>query len=331
MSEQSTVLVTGGAGYIGSHTCKALAGAGYLPVTYDNLSQGHDWAVQWGPLVKGDLSDKEKLEGTIREYKPSAVLHFAALLSVGESVAKPGRYYRNNVTGSLDLLDVMRGNAVNRLVFSSTAAVYGKPKETPIGEGHSTEPTNPYGTTKLTVERVLADYARAYGIGSASLRYFNAAGADPAGDIGEEHDPETHLIPLALKTALGERDELCIFGDDYDTPDGTCVRDYIHVSDLADAHVLALRHLESAAEPVATHFNLGNGNGFSVREVIDAAAGITGKPVPTSVAGRRAGDPPVLVADSTRARDVLGWTPRFSRLEDQISHAWNWHKARLKV
>lgn len=325
MSEQKPVLVTGGAGYIGSHACKALSRAGYLPVTYDNLSQGHEWAVQWGPLVQGELSDKTRLRAAIAEYKPTAVLHFAALLSVGESVAEPARYYRNNVLGTLDLLDAMRESGLARIVFSSTAAVYGDPMETPIRESHPMAPTNPYGATKLAVERMLADHSGAYGMSSIALRYFNAAGADPDGEIGEAHDPETHLIPLVLETALGARKELNIFGEDYDTPDGTCVRDYIHVSDLADAHVLALQRLESGAESLARCFNLGNGNGFSVREVINAAKAITGKPVPVSVVDRRAGDPPTLVADSTQARDVLGWTPRFSELEIQISHAWAWH------
>ncbi len=330
MSEQKPVLVTGGAGYIGSHACKALSRAGYLPVTYDNLSQGHEWAVQWGPLVQGELSDRARLCAAIAEYKPVAVLHFAALLSVGESVAEPARYYRNNVLGTLDLLDSMRESGLARIVFSSTAAVYGDPIDTPIRESHPMAPTNPYGATKLAVERMLTDHSGAYGMSSIALRYFNAAGADPDGEIGEAHDPETHLIPLVLETAQGVRKELSIFGEDYDTPDGTCVRDYIHVSDLADAHVLALQRLEKGSEPLSRSFNLGNGNGFSVREVINAAEAITDLAVPVSIVDRRAGDPPTLVADSTQARDVLGWAPRFSELETQISHAWAWH-ARGKV
>jgi len=325
MNGGKAVLVTGGAGYIGSHACKALSQAGYFPITYDNLSQGHEWAVKWGPLVKGELSDKARLQAAIVEHQPIAVLHFAALSIVGDSVADPARYYRNNVLGTMGLLDVMREHSLSKIVFSSTAAVYGDPLETPIKENHSTAPTNPYGATKLAVERMLTDYCGAYGTSSIALRYFNAAGADPDGETGEAHNPETHLIPLILEAAAGKRADISVFGHDYPTPDGTCVRDYIHVTDLAAAHVRALEHLEQTNENIARTYNLGNGGGFSVQDVIEVARRVTGHEIATTKAAPRAGDPPILVADATRARADLNWRPQYPDLDAQISHAWAWH------
>jgi UDP-arabinose 4-epimerase len=320
-----TVVVTGGAGYIGSHACKALARAGYLPVSYDNLVYGHDWAVRWGPLEVGDLLDRAALDGVFRKYAPQAVMHFAAYAYVGESVENPGKYYRNNVAGSLTLLEAMRDHAVRRLIFSSTCATYGIPETVPIPEQHPQRPVNPYGASKLMIERMLQDFEAAHGMRSIALRYFNAAGADPEGEAGEQHDPETHLIPLVLETAAGLWPRVTVFGEDYDTPDGTCVRDYIHVADLADAHVLALRALESGAPSAA--YNLGNGQGFSVKQVIDAARAVTGRDIPVDVGARRPGDPPVLVADARRARQELAWTPRYHDLQTILRTAWNWTTA----
>lgn len=316
------VIVTGGAGYIGSHACKALALAGYRPVSYDNLVHGHRWAVRWGPLEVGELTDGARLDAVIAAYRPVAVLHFAAYTAAGESVAEPGKYYANNVYGLLSLLGAMRRAGLNRLVFSSTAAVYGTPRYVPIDERHPQVPINPYGASKMMAERLLADFASAHGIRSVALRYFNAAGADPEGEIGEAHDPETHLIPIVLETAAGLRREVVVFGDDYDTRDGTCIRDYIHVADLADAHVLALRWLADQAGAHA--FNLGNGEGFTVREVIEAARRVTGRDIAIRVEGARAGDPAVLVADAGRARAVLGWQPRRQALDTQLIDAWRW-------
>ncbi len=318
-----TVLVSGGAGFVGSHVCKALAAAGYLPVTYDDLSKGHRWAVRWGPLVEGELADAARLDEALVRYKPVAVMHLAALAAAGESVAEPARYYRNNVIGTLALLDALRRHAIDRIVFSSTAAVYGVPRETPIGEAHPLEPINAYGSTKVACERMLRDFAVAYGLRSVSLRYFNAAGADPDGEIGECHDPETHLIPLVLEAAGGRRPCISVFGSDYPTRDGTCVRDYIHVLDLATAHLLALQRLQT--EVGASVFNLGNGEGFSVLEVIDAARRVTGAAIPARFEAARQGDPPALVADSRRASIELGWRPDYPHLEVQIRHAWKWH------
>ncbi len=321
----STILVTGGAGYIGSHACKALAQAGYLPVTFDNLSRGHAEAVKWGPLERGDLLDADATEKALSKYHPSAVLHFAGFAYVGESMSDPGRYYRNNVGGSVNLLAAMARHGVKIIVFSSTCATYGLPTQIPIGEDHSQNPINPYGASKLMIERILRDFDAAHGIKSASLRYFNAAGADPDGEIGEDHDPEPHLIPLALATALGRRPALDIFGDDYDTPDGTCIRDYIHVSDLAEAHVLALKYLESNKNSVA--LNLGTGQGHSVREVISTAEKVIGRKITTRISPRRPGDPPRLIADATRARQILGWKPKWESLETIIRHAWTWQQS----
>ena len=321
-SIRKRVLVTGGAGYVGSHACKALARAGYTPVVYDNLSRGHAWAVKWGPLERGDLMSVSRLKAVFRKHRPFAVLHFAALAYVGESVEEPLRYYRNNVGGTINLLQAMREAAVNRIVFSSTCAVYGAPKKVPIPENHPQAPLNPYGHSKRVVEQMLADSAAAHGLRSVALRYFNAAGSDPDGDIGEMHDPETHLIPLALEAAAGLRRKLTIHGTNYATRDGTCIRDYVHVSDLADAHVLALRYL--ARHAGASAFNLGNGGGFTVREVIAATERVTGRGIAVRTGPRRPGDPPVLVANAALARRKLSWKPRYRDLEAMIDSAWRW-------
>jgi len=318
------VLVTGGAGYVGSHACKALAAAGFLPVVYDNLRHGHRWAVKWGPLVEGDLADAAALGQALQSWQPVAVMHFAGLISVGESVADPFRHYRTNVAGSLSLLEAMRAHGVGRIVFSSTAAIYGVPLTVPIPEDHPQQPINPYGATKQVVERMLQEGADAYGLSFVALRYFNAAGADPDAEIGEAHDPETHLIPLVLDAAAGRRAGIDIFGDDYDTPDGTCIRDYIHVADLADAHVGALRWLLGGGQQA--FLNLGNGNGFSVREVVETARRVTGRPIPVNIRPRRDGDPPALVGDARAARDLLGWQPQRAALEVQVADAWRWHQ-----
>lgn len=305
----STVLVVGGAGYIGSHTCKALDQAGFLPVTYDDLSTGHAAAVRWGPLVEGRMSNSGRLKAAITEHKPVAAMLFAGFIAVGESVSDPARYYRNNVGETLSLLDTFRKTNLKRMVFSSTAAVYGNPKCLPIQEDHPLQPTSPYGRTKLMVERILGDYASAYAFRSISLRYFNAAGGDPDGLIGENHNPETHLIPLVLDAALGRSERIDNYGDDYETPDGTCVRDYIHVDDLASAHVQALHRILDGNQGCAEAYNLGNGNGFSVREVIDVALKVTSKNIPIRVAARRPGDPASLISAADKAREILDWKP----------------------
>ena len=317
------VLVTGGAGYIGSHACKALAQAGHTPVSYDNLVYGHRWAVRWGPLEEGDISDRARLNAVIDQYHPAAVMHFAAYAYVGESVQDPGKYYRNNVAGTLTLLEAMRDHGVDQLIFSSTCATYGIPEQTPITEDHPQRPINPYGASKLMIERMLQDFEAAHGLRSVVLRYFNAAGADPDGELGEDHDPETHLIPLVLDAAAGKRSAITVYGDDYDTPDGTCIRDYIHVTDLADAHVRALNALGQGAEGAA--YNLGNGQGFSVREVITEAERVTGRPIPVQVGSRRAGDPSRLVGHANQARAMLQWSPRHADLQHIIATAWEWH------
>jgi UDP-arabinose 4-epimerase len=321
-----TVLVTGGAGYIGSHACKALAAAGYRPVTYDNLSIGNRWAVRWGPLERGDILDTTRLHEVIKAYRPVGVLHFAALALVGESMQAPGLYYRTNVAGAVNLLDACRIHEVPAFVFSSTCAVYGTPERMPIAEDAPQRPINPYGASKLMVERVLDDYDMAYGLRHVALRYFNAAGADPDGEIGEARDVETHLVPLALDALLGRRPPLKVFGDDYPTPDGTAVRDYIHVSDLAEAHVRALGLLLAGGP--SRKLNLGTGHGYSVRQVLDAAAAVAGRPVPHGLAPRRAGDPPELVADPRAAFALLGQdlTAR-SGLARIVETAWAWHAA----
>lgn len=320
------VLVTGGAGYVGSHACKALARAGYSPVVYDDLSRGHAWAVKWGVLERGDLLDRAGLAATFEKHRPLAVVHFAGLAYVGESVMEPLRYYEHNLAGTVALLQAMKAHGVNRMVFSSTCAVYGIPERQPIPESHPLAPVNPYGHSKRAIEQLLADCAHAHNLRSVSLRYFNAAGADPDGDLGEEHVPETHLIPLVLEVAAGARPEITVNGMDYPTADGTCVRDYVHVTDLADAHVRALRHLDTAAGAVA--FNLGNGTGFSVREVIETAGRVTGRPIAWREGARRPGDPPILVGDATLARRDLGWLPRYHDLKDIIRTAWSWQESR---
>jgi UDP-arabinose 4-epimerase len=316
-----SILIVGGAGYIGSQTAKAVAKAGLAPVVFDNLVYGHEWAVKWGPLVRGDLADRASLADVMKRHQVDAVIHFAAYAYVGESVTNPRKYFGNNVTGSLNLLDAMLDAGVRDVVFSSTCATYGEPIKVPIAEDHPQTPVNPYGETKLAVEKMLHWYSQAYGIRYAALRYFNAAGADPDGEVGETHDPETHLIPLAIEAAVGTG-ELSIFGTDYATPDGTAIRDYIHVADLADAHVRALAKLRDGT--AALKLNLGTGRGHSVREVIAAVGKVTGKPVRSREVGRRAGDPPSLVADARKAGEVLGWTPRFAGLDGIVEHAFRW-------
>jgi UDP-glucose-4-epimerase GalE len=320
----STILVTGGAGYVGSHACKALAAAGHTPVAYDNLSRGHREFARWGPLVVGDLRDGARLDETFAQHRIDAVMHFAALAYVGESVGEPALYYRNNVGGTLELLEAMRRAHVDRLVFSSTCATYGMPERMPIAEDTEQRPINPYGASKLMIERVLRDYDSAYGLRSVSLRYFNAAGCDPEGEVGEDHDPETHLIPRVLMAADGALPHVEVFGTDYPTPDGTCLRDYVHVTDLADGHVRALDYLQRGGASAA--INLGTGRAFSVREVIGAAERVTGRRIPVREAARRAGDPPVLVADATRARALVGFAPHFTEIEPIVATAWRWYK-----
>lgn len=320
-----TILVCGGAGYIGSHMCKRLAQAGHLPVTFDNLSTGHRWAVKWGPLVEGDLLEEASLPNVFAEYRIDTVMHFAARSLVGESTEDPGLYFRNNVTGTLNLLDAMRVAGAGKLVFSSTAAVYGSPQYLPIDESHPTVPINPYGWSKLMAERVIAEYARAHGIRAASLRYFNAAGADSEGEIGEVHEPETHLIPNILRAAMDpDGKPVTIFGDDYDTPDGTCIRDYVHVEDLCAAHLLAMEYLHPHA---GMHiFNLGTGTGSSVGEVLAACRALHDGAPSAIVAERRPGDPARLVAGAGKARSELGWEPRYA-LPVAVEHASTWHRA----
>ena len=320
---QKYVLVTGGAGYIGAHACKALARAGYTPIAYDNLVYGHSQSVKWGPLEEGDISDTDRLQDVMRKYSPIAVMHFAAYAYVGESVEKPSKYYHNNVVGTLTLLESMRNCDIDKIIFSSTCATYGMPEQIPIPEDHFQSPINPYGRGKLMIEWILEDYAAAYGLKYTSLRYFNAAGADPDGEIGEDHDPETHLIPLIIDVALGKRDYIGIFGTDYGTPDGTCIRDYIHVTDLADAHLLALEYLTRGGASVV--FNLGNGNGFSVKEVIASTSKIAGCDIESVASDRRPGDPPILIGSSEKAKKILGWNPEFYDLDTIIETAWRWH------
>ncbi len=320
------VLVCGGAGYIGSHMVRRLVENGFEPVVLDNLSQGHAPAVVSGvPLIRGDLLDPAALDALFGAHDFGAVYHFAALIAVSESVTAPGLYYRNNVAGTLNLLDAMRRAGVDRFVFSSTAAVYGNPQTGLLAESHPKRPITPYGRSKRMMEQVLADYGRAFGISSVSFRYFNAAGADPSGEVGEAHDPETHLIPAILLSALGNHPALGIFGDDYDTSDGTCVRDYIHVNDIASAHLAALDWME--ANDGHHVFNLGNGKGFSNLEVLEAAKKVTGIDIPYRIGPRRDGDAATLVADSERARRLLGWRPQVSDIEAIIESAWAWHRA----
>ena len=316
------ILVTGGAGYVGSHSCKALAAAGYEPIVYDNLSRGHREAVRWGPLIVGELHDAEHLTGVLRAHSVAAVMHFAAFANVGEAVADPESYYRNNVGGTLGLLSAMRRAGVGALVFSSTCAVYGIPARVPIDEATPLAPVNPYGETKLAIEKALHWYGQAYGLRTVSLRYFNAAGASPDADAGEDHDPETHLIPLAIRAALDQASPIQVYGTDYPTPDGTAIRDYVHVSDLADAHLRALAYLAEGGTSATV--NLGTGHGYSVRQVMEAVERVSGHPVARREAPRRPGDPPALVADPTLAFSLLGWRPRHSDLGSIVRTALEW-------
>jgi len=317
-----TILVAGGAGYIGSHTCLRLAEAGFTPVVYDNLSNGWESFVQWGPLEVGDINDAARLDEVFAKHKPVAVIHFAAFIEVGFSVAEPGPFYGNNVGGTITLVEAARRAGIDKLVFSSTCATYGAPVRVPMDETHPQAPLNPYGRSKLMVEEILRDMDRYKSFRSVVLRYFNAAGADPQGRIGEKHEPETHAIPLAIAAARGERDKFMLFGEDYDTRDGTCVRDYIHVLDLADAHVAALKWLLAGKDSAA--FNLGTGTGTSVKELVGAIERRSNRPFPLEPAPRRDGDAPSLVADNGKARELLGWTPRYG-LDEIIEHAWAWH------
>lgn len=320
------ILVTGGAGYIGSHMVLMLAKLGHAVVTFDDLSAGFRDAVLGGEFVQGSLHDMAALGVLFNSHKFDAVVHFAGSIAVGESVSNPAKYYQNNLAGSLNLFDAMRAHGVNNLVFSSTAAIFGMPQYVPIDEAHPQSPINPYGVTKWVTEHILRDYDAAYGLRSVALRYFNAAGAAPDASLGERHNPETHLIPLALRVAKGELPKLTVFGTDYDTPDGTCIRDYIHIVDLCDAHVLALQHLSSGGESRA--YNLGNGHGYSVKEVIQVAERVSGKIVPIQYGSRRAGDPSRLVADAGKIHKDWGWTPRFSQIENIVEHAWQWETRR---
>ncbi len=317
------ILVTGGAGYVGSHAARWLLRAGHEIWVYDNLSRGHREAVVPDRLIEGELADTAKLAGAMVDKQIDAVMHFAAFALVGESVADPALYYRNNVLGSLSLLDAMRASDVRRIVFSSTTATYGEPEKMPIREDFPQKPINPYGFSKLVVEHALADYAAAYGLGYAALRYFNAAGASPDGDLGEDHEPESHLIPIVLQVALGQREKITIFGEDYPTPDGTCIRDYVHVDDLAAAHLAALDRLQDG---VGMKLNLGTGRGTSVREVIEACRRVTGHAIPVAIGERRPGDPPELVADASLARETLGWTPKYGEIGPIVETAWRWHR-----
>lgn len=317
------VLVTGGAGYIGSHTAKALAEAGYQPVVLDNLSMGHRWAVKWGPLEEGNIQDETFVQRVLERHRIESVLHFAANAYVGESMRDPGKYFRNNVCHALALLNAALAAGARRFVFSSTCATYGMTGGGPIGENHPQNPVNPYGESKLFIEKALRWFGESHGLRSVCLRYFNAAGADPHGEIGEDHNPETHLIPLVIETAMGVSGATSIFGTDYPTPDGTAVRDYVHVCDLADAHVRALSYLSKDGPSRA--LNIGTGKGHSVRQVVEAVEKASGRKVRVTEKARRSGDPPILVANANSARDVLGWQPRFTDLEETIDTAWRWH------
>ena len=326
---QNTILVTGGAGYIGAHAVLALQKAGYQVIVLDNLSYGHPELIQdrlQAELLVADISDRAFLDNLFATRQIDAVMHFAAFIAVGESVQEPAKYYRNNVVGTLTLLEAMIAANIKKFVFSSTCAVYGMPKEVPMTENHPIQPLSPYAASKRVVEQMLGDFDQAYGLKSVIFRYFNASGAEPTGLLGEDHDPETHLIPLALLTTLKKREFLSIFGTDYDTPDGTAVRDYIHICDLADAHILGLEYLLEGGE--SNLFNLGNGNGFSVREVIETTKKVTGLPLPVKEGDRRAGDAPILVGSSEKAQTILGWQPQYADLEKIITHAWQWHQER---
>ena len=319
-----TILVTGGAGYVGSHVCKSLAAEGFNPVVVDCLSRGHESAVKWGSLERVDLTDEARLKAVIEQHRPGGVMHLADLCDVGESVTDPARYYHNNLVGSLNLLKGMLDQGMGSIVFSSSCAIYGVPGTVPIPETQAKVPITPYGVSKLVVEHMLRDFSMAYGIGYVCLRYFNAAGADPEGEIGESHRPETHVIPLAIEAALGKRSHFEIFGTDYATPDGTAVRDYVHVSDLASAHVSALRYLSEGGRSAA--LNLGTGRGHSVKQIVAAVERLSGRTVPVKEGSRRIGDASNLVADASRAFKVLGWTPKYTTLDDIVATALNWHR-----
>ncbi|MGD0189973.1 MAG: UDP-glucose 4-epimerase GalE [Rhizomicrobium sp.] len=323
----ASVLITGGAGYIGSHVCKLLAAHGHLPIAFDNLSEGHRELVRWGPLIVGDTRDFASLSEAIAKCRPDAIMHFAASAYVADSMRDPLGYYDNNVVGMVTLLRAARRYDVSRVVFSSSCATYGTANENPISEDHPQAPINPYGASKLMCERMLADAEIAHGLKSVALRYFNVGGSDPEGETGEWHQPETHLIPLVLDAALGRRGHFTVLGDDYPTEDGTCVRDFIHVLDVAEAHRLALEWLLGDHESL--RLNLGNGAGYSVRQVVDAAARVTKRRIPIQIEKRRAGDPPTLIGKATRARQVLGWIPRRPKIEEQIADAWGWHRTRF--
>jgi UDP-arabinose 4-epimerase len=320
----TNILVTGGAGFVGSHVCKALAKAGYRPIAFDNLERGHAWAVKWGPFEYGDLRNEGDIRRAFEAWTPSAVIHLAAYAYVAESVIDPSRYYENNIGGTAKLLAACAAFGCRRIVLSSSCATYGIPTQLPLVEEAAQRPVNPYGYTKLVAEQLLKDVKAAHGIEHVSLRYFNAAGADPEGEVGEAHEPETHLIPLVLFAAMGRQPSVRIFGGDYPTRDGTCIRDYVHVSDLADAHVAALEWL-APSRPSAT-FNLGNGRRFSVTEVVQASEKVTGRPIRVEICPARTSDPPTLIADSTKARELLGWRPKFTDLDQQIENAWRWFR-----
>jgi len=325
--DMKTILVTGGAGFVGGHTCKALARAGYTPVTLDNLERGHRWAVKWGPFEQADIRSEQDLQRVFKKWSPSAVMHFAAYAYVGESIENPIKYYETNIGGTAKLLDACVAFECANIVFSSSCATYGIADKMPLREDDPQKPINPYGYSKLVVERMLRDVEAAHGIRHVALRYFNASGADPDGELGELHQPEPHLIPLVLFAAMGRRPSVKIFGNDYPTPDGTCIRDYVHVSDLADAHVGALEWLVSKNE--SNSFNLGNGAGFSVTEVIKASEEVTERPIKAELCSRRPGDPPILTSDTTKARQMLKWKPIYPDLKQQIRHAWNWFRQEM--
>jgi UDP-glucose 4-epimerase len=318
------ILVTGGGGYIGSHCCKNLFEEGYNPICFDNLINGHKENVKWGELIEGDLDNKPQIETAIKKYKIDAVMHFAAYAYVGESIEKPRKYYENNLQNTINLLSVMLNNNIDLFVFSSSCATYGNPNKIPIDEEHPQNPINPYGKSKYMIEEILKDYGRAYRLRFMILRYFNAAGADPAGEIGEDHEPETHLIPLVLRAAYDNNVPVQVFGTDYPTEDGTCIRDFVHVTDLASAHVLAVQKLLCGGS--SDFFNLGTGHGYSVMQVIEKAVRVTGRRIPFRTRGRREGDPPLLVASNRKAIEKLGWNPKYQSLEDIIETAWNWHR-----
>lgn len=318
------ILIVGGAGYIGSHVNKALNEAGYETLILDNLSYGHKESIKWGTFVKCDLADVNKVDEIFTKYDITAVMHFSSFIDVGESVTNPEKYYYNNVVNTMNLLHVMLKHDVKKFIFSSTCATYGIPQKIPLVEDHPQNPINPYGMTKLMVEKILHDYDEAYGLKSVILRYFNASGADKTAEIGEWHNPETHLIPLILDAALGKREDIKIFGTDYDTPDGTCIRDYIHVTDLADAHIRSLKYLEDNNE--SNQFNLGNGLGFSVREVIESVKNVTGRDFKVTETTRREGDPAILIGSSEKANKILGWNPQYTNIDQIVETAWKWHQ-----